>query len=30
MSSFLEFEGKTIEKAVKKACDELNISKQQL
>ncbi|MBW1842371.1 MAG: Jag N-terminal domain-containing protein [Deltaproteobacteria bacterium] len=30
MSSFLEFEGKTLEKAVKKACDELNISKKQL
>jgi spoIIIJ-associated protein len=30
MASFLEFEGKTIEKAVKKACDELNVSKEQL
>ena len=30
MSPFLEFEGKTIEKALKKACDELNISKEQL
>ena len=30
MSPFLEFEGKTLEKAVKKACNELNISKEQL
>jgi spoIIIJ-associated protein len=30
MSPFLEFEGKTLEKAVKKACNELNISKEQI
>lgn len=30
MSPFLEFEGKTLEKAVKKACNELNISKDRL
>ncbi len=30
MSPYLEFEGKTLEKALTKACDELNISKEQL